>query len=519
MVKSDLIEQLVSLLAGKGLTMYGISKRTLEMYGRSSAYYLPHNFYSQVRQETFTPSIYQLAALSRISGYRLTDWLKLFGTDIGEIVNLQVRLPSGRTHLLDAGIGLERVVPILKERCPRSGWEEIAPLSRLVSACGRQRLETGPSSGGFLYAKVGYEDALAFPCLAAGSLVRIARKAAMLLLPQEYGTTSKAIFLVEYGNGYLCCRLRRTGVNRFSTVSCRLPYPEIELSLGTQGRILGIVDLEVRSLVRTFPARVPANLQRNWIANLEPTPSNLAQLLKAARRRMNLSLPMASRLSHEVAAYFRDRRYAISISSLCDYEVATDAPRHLQKIVSLCAIYRLEFRAFLLALGIDPESCGREPMPVLFREERRSETEAHSITQELQEDGLSSLKSEFLELAVLLSPSLPHIAGMRKLSLEDFFWTGGNKNPLHPVLQGSIVAIVNRQKKRPPQASEAPCHEPPVFLLLKRDGGYIAGFTTLERGVLTVHGVPQHLHRTIQLRNRDAAEVMGQIVAVMRRMM
>jgi hypothetical protein len=52
---------------------------TEKLYGRQSAGFLPHNLYSDLRLGSSTPSIYQLFALSRISGYRLGDWLDVFG--------------------------------------------------------------------------------------------------------------------------------------------------------------------------------------------------------------------------------------------------------------------------------------------------------------------------------------------------------------------------------------------------------------------------------------------------------
>ena len=52
------------------------------LYGRSSPYFLPHNLYHDLRIATFGPSIYQILALSRITGFRFEDWLRVFGFDI-----------------------------------------------------------------------------------------------------------------------------------------------------------------------------------------------------------------------------------------------------------------------------------------------------------------------------------------------------------------------------------------------------------------------------------------------------
>ena len=519
MAKFDLIQQIASLLAGRGLSLYQISKRTRQVYGRSSPYYVPHNYYSQLRQKTYTPSIYQLIALSRLSGYRLDDWLNLFGINPDKIATLQVRLPSVRTQLLHAASVDKVSVPFVRERSPGVEWDEISPLSRLLAVNGVQELGTEAASPNrFVYAKIGCEDALSFPCLAPGSVVRADPDTEAILSGQEVGSTSKRIFLLEHGNGYVCCRLRRIGVNKFSTVSSKFPYPEIELTLRKQAHILGVVDLEVRSLAKTIPVRFPSNLARNWISEIGGTPSTAARQLKAARRKMNLSLPAASKLTHQAAKYLADHRYSISASSLSDYEVATNAPRHIHKVISLCAIYGIHFPEFLKAIGVDLRMCGTEPMPGDWRDENKGrENDRHEVPERRPGSRLDRLKLELSDLPILLAHSLTDISGLPKLSLEDFFWTGGQSNPLHPLLGGSILAIVNRRKKSPPPASPTPSYTQPLFLLLKRNGGYFAGFTTLDRGLLTVHGVPQHLHRAIQLRNRDEAEVVGQIVALLRR--
>ena len=78
----DVAENIQRILASKGLTLYQASQQSIALYGKSSPYFLPHNLYYDLRQQAFTPSIYQVFALSRISDYRVLDWLRLFGIDI-----------------------------------------------------------------------------------------------------------------------------------------------------------------------------------------------------------------------------------------------------------------------------------------------------------------------------------------------------------------------------------------------------------------------------------------------------
>ena len=78
-------EEVQAILAGKGLTLYRASQQSVALYGRSSPYFLPHNLYYDLRSGSFRPSAHQIFALSRISGYRVADWVRVFGFDLEDI--------------------------------------------------------------------------------------------------------------------------------------------------------------------------------------------------------------------------------------------------------------------------------------------------------------------------------------------------------------------------------------------------------------------------------------------------
>jgi len=76
---AGLAERMRSILAHKGLTLYQVSRESEALYGRSSPHFVPHNLYYGLRGGVSRPSVYQILALSRISGYALPDWLRVFG--------------------------------------------------------------------------------------------------------------------------------------------------------------------------------------------------------------------------------------------------------------------------------------------------------------------------------------------------------------------------------------------------------------------------------------------------------
>jgi len=100
----EIADKVQSILASKGLSLYQVSQQSAVIFGKASPYFLPHNFYSGLRRDSFLPSIFQIFALSRISTYRILDWLRVFRVDLENIPRLQALLPRKRTALIDISL-------------------------------------------------------------------------------------------------------------------------------------------------------------------------------------------------------------------------------------------------------------------------------------------------------------------------------------------------------------------------------------------------------------------------------
>ncbi len=256
---TDLAERIQSILALKDLTLYQVSQGSERLYGRSSPHFLPHNLYFDLRGGTFSPSIYQFLALSRITGYRLPDWVRLFGADLENIARLQTSLPSRRTILLDSSLADPYAwVPWFRNRIGDSPAPPVAPLGQLLERSGPKRVGSLSESNGrgFLYAKIGYQDALAFPDLFPGSIVRVNPDTPQKLVFLANGVSSR-IFLIEHSKGLFCCRLRAIGDSVIVPVSTKVSYAQVELRRPQEARLLGTVDLEIRPLLMTKEPEVP----------------------------------------------------------------------------------------------------------------------------------------------------------------------------------------------------------------------------------------------------------------------
>ena len=116
-------ERVRKILSTRGLTLYQVSRRSAEIFGRSSLYFIPQRLYHELEIGAFKPNIHQLAALSRISNYCLSDWLVVFGFRLDDIPRLQLLIPGGARSC--------SIHPFTTESSGSLGWPTgFPPLSR-----------------------------------------------------------------------------------------------------------------------------------------------------------------------------------------------------------------------------------------------------------------------------------------------------------------------------------------------------------------------------------------------------
>ena len=520
---TELATRVKSILASKNLTLHQASQTSARLFGRSSPYYLPHNLYYDLSHGHFSPSLFQLFAFSHISNYRLRDWLRVFGFDIEAIPRLQIQLPSKRTGLLESSLDdpLSRISWFRNRDAgiPSSGP---TPLSQLIEWTESRRIDSlrEPRGKEFLYAKIGSEDALAFPELLPGSIVRVNPEITNEALTRIKPNGSADLFLVQHAKGFCCCQLRLAGLGRIATISSQLPYAQMEFKVHEEAKIIGVVDLEIRTLPRAVLPSVAKALRKRWKPEvLAPEPPQLGPLLQRSRLRMGLSFRAAADMSRELANGLGDDRYFSAPGSLSDYETLSTPPRHLHKIVTFCAVYSLGLDTILQTLGLSLQDSGREPIPDLLTDRSVPvKVETADVTDRIGQAGfIGELFAQIGGIPFFLRGSLAALSGLPRPSLKDFFWIGGRRNLVHPYLAGGVVAVVNRQKKKPNDCGSKPLWQQPLYVVLKRDGTYLCGCCSRENTSLVVHTYPGGVHKREQFRNREA-EVIGKIVSVARKL-
>ena len=527
METADRVRQILST---KGLTLYRVSQRSAEIFGHSSPYFIPEHLYFDIAAVNLRPSIQQLLAFSRISNYRLCDWMAIFGFRLDDIPRLQLGVPWRRTVLLDSSVYDEdQWTPWSSERLPDSLIPAIAPLGQLLKLSAPRRAGEllALNKRRFLYAKIGREDVFAFPTLAPGSIARIdvRRKPELLSVPGP--SLSKDIFLVENGLTLNCGHLRAIDKNRIVLYSTHFPFAQVELTLGRGVTILGLVDAEIRPFVfqpvSEIAAGTPTSSKARAIsADLH---GGLQQLLRRSRIRVGLSFREASALSRSIAGTLADQMYFTAAGTLSDYENLSSPPRHIQKIISLCVLYCIDFWTFLRAGGLPLDALGNDPLPdeMIGRGglPRNRTCDDLAGTRRLGGESsgfLSTLIDQWEELPLFLKNALPMFTRLKDFSLSDIFWVGGNRDPVHPCLAGATFVTVNRRAKTPVQSTARTAWEQPLYILLTRDGSFLCGSCTLQENILIVHPHSDRPHSAMRLRNGIDAEVIGQVTAIFRRL-
>jgi hypothetical protein len=518
-----------AILATKSLTLYKVSALTRVRYPREAAYHIPRNFYFQLRSAGLSPKLQQLYAFGQLSGYRFADWLAVFGFSLDEIPRLQASLDHPRTMLFDTSVyDAGAAVPWFRDRANGGVLPPVAPLSQLLEVTGLRRLSLlmDVNRTQYLYAKIGRQDAFAFPDLLPGSIVRANPRPVERLLPKP-GEVSKHFFLIEHSRGFSCCRLHLGTKDRVTLAATELPFASVELQLESEARILGVLDMEFRPLTNhRHPAaplcalpEVAPDLAKLW------TPASLkrrsgkerpALLIRNARFRAGLSFRRASEMSRTVATALRDKRYFTSAGSLSDLEARDTPPRHIHKLLTVCTLYSVRFGELLSSFGLEWDEGGMAAIPDEWMPRRPWAAPGGSKATTSNSGFLANALERIGEVPFFLRHSLAFLSGFPEISLRDVFWLEGQPEALHPSLTGALFVIVNRRKRKPQALRWKSTWEQPLYLLRKRDESYLLASCSLENSEIVVHPHTESFVRPERLHNRVDAEVVGQIVTIVR---
>jgi hypothetical protein len=514
----SLVDTIRKILAVRELSLSQISRASKSLAPANVLQYIPHNLYSALRRRSFSPNVFQIFAFSVVTGYRFDDWLGLFGFSLRDVPRFQAGFPALRTVELDASAWQPgTALPWFNENQAPDFSAPLMPLGRWLALTTPAFFRT-PATANFKhrYVKVGSQDAFAFPELVPGSIIRVTTSRPAALQPLGSKRNNK-LFLIAHRKGLICAPLTWSGVDKFVLCSRQLPYAPVELQEARNAIVLGMADVEIRPLGKSERPVVTPGLGRFWT----PAPlsrgsetAHVGEFVRKARLRSGLTFREASRRTRIIARKLGDRRYYCAAASLSDYETQKLPPRHIHKLISICAVYFASVTEFLVAAGINLERGGSLAIPTeLVGGLKDSNNSASSSSRFFGE-----VERHYGRPPYFLSNSLGVLFGLPNLSVRDVFWAGGLRGFIHPCLAGALFLIVDRKRKNPRAALSCPKWAQPVYVVQQRSGDYFCGFCTLQGDILILRSSFASMPEPLRLRNRIDAEVVGKVVGVVRRL-
>lgn len=368
------VESIGNILRRDGYTIAQLSAASLRRYGSRSPYFIPATFLYQLRRG-ITPHVCQIVALSESTGYRFVDWMRICGFDLQNIPRMQMRLHSERTVLVTP---IEDSIQPLSPQPFRSHFREWggAPCPFGEEWSGRRR---------YLFARIGTRDAALFPQFPAGSMVRVDRHYAHRIRSGDHVSMRQLLWLVEQSSGLTCSRVKWIDDRQIVLLPSRPPWGLWPLRLPTEARILGLVDMDAhpRAHVKLQSTAGIMNLHRPFpppFVSPHPTEEGkrFSDLLRISRARAGLTFRAAHQLTRAMGQILARSEYAVALGMLSDYEAMGRLPRHVAKILSLCAVYCMDFRDLMKAAGVHIDDSAKLPLSI-FDDRLQPSPEPHRL--------------------------------------------------------------------------------------------------------------------------------------------
>jgi hypothetical protein len=520
--------RLKAFLRSLEMTVYQISQMTSRPpFGKGTRAHIRDALYAEIESGQ-TPDIHQLAALARLTGYRLVDWLALFGYHVDDILRLQLELHTEHTIVLPSTIYDSLVLtPWIRQFDARVDLERTQSLVSVIDAMGHAPLGALDQLNRrrFLYARVGRRDDMLRPRLVAGSIVRVDPTRTTV----EPLGGPRSMYLVQHRGGLSCCYVELQDDRHVILVPDEVSPRVMRCRMGTEATILGAIDLELRQFQSTLPnlSKPPREERHNGHARLaDPiteSSDRAGAYARTTRERIGVSFREAQTMTHRVAAYFDDKRYKIALGSLSDGETYDGLPRHISKIFSLCIAYGMDLWQYLRAGGVPVDELNGAAIPRQFLHDEDATVASVANVQPMpmalgsdQNQATESVIQQLGEVPFFLLLSVGSIIRQEQLSLDDAYVWGRREPALHPLLNGALLLLVNRRQRRVPDArARLALAERPLFLIRTPDRRYQAGMCAVDGGTMLVR---PHSKSRMPVRAYPARDVVviGRISAVLR---
>lgn len=522
---ANISRRLKAFLRSLEMTVYQISHMTTRPpFGKGTRAHIRDALYAEIESGQM-PDIHQLAALARLTGYRLVDWLALFGYHADDILRLQLELHTEHTIVLPSTIYDSLVLtPWISQFDARVDLERTQSIVTVIAAMGHTSLGALDQLNRrrFLYARVGRRDDMMRPRLVAGSIVRVDPTRTTV----EPLGGPRSMYLVQHLSGLSCCYVELQDDRNVILLPDEVSARVMRCRMGTEATILGAIDLELRQLEATLPnLSKPLREERHnshtrLYDPMTERSDRAGVYARTTRERIGVSFREAQTMTHQIAAYFDDKRYKIALGSLSDGETYDGLPRHISKIFSLCIAYCMDLWQYLRAGGVAVDELNGAAIPRQFLHDEDATVDSAQLMPMVlgsdQNQATESVIQRLGEVPFFLLLSVGSIIQQEQLSLDDVYVWGRRQPVLHPLLNGALLLLVNRRQRRVPDArAHLSLAERPLFLIRAPDRRYQAGMCAVDGGTMLVR---PHSTSGMPVLAYPAGDVVviGRITAVLR---
>jgi transcriptional regulator with XRE-family HTH domain len=201
-------EQLRSIRERLGLTIRTVESASSKIAAKykNPDYLISLSRLSDIETKGIIPNIYRMYSLAVIYRTDIRDVMRVFGVDLGNVVDDLELADVPLTHLSSAVSALREVeVPV--EMDPGFDLRMTSPIPRMISRWGSAPL---PYLKKFLdrtynYGYIGSEDWTMYPLLMPGSFVQVDESKRKVTEGPWRSEFERPIYFVETRSGYTCC--------------------------------------------------------------------------------------------------------------------------------------------------------------------------------------------------------------------------------------------------------------------------------------------------------------------------
>lgn len=426
------------------------------------------------------PLIHDVLAFSETTGVSLYESLLLVGHDLEDLPLLQAVLHRNRTVVLPSTIYdhtrvIEWPTPLADSDDPQRGEF----LSELTARFERQLASSvdGACHPTSFYMRIGRDDTQLSPVMVPGTLVRVDTTD----VGPSRSERHRSIYAVAHLGGLTCTYLDWLNERTIVLVPHHHEIPPTICRLDDEAVILGRVRSELRPMCVPAETRAVAPREHRVGRLVRPDAERqtVGRFLRSAREAIGMTHREAHELSTAIARAYDDRRFAIGVGTLSDWESQSDLPLHVAHVFSLAACYATSFGNLLRA--------GRV----------------------VHTDPFTATSPASLVHAARIVANLPN------LSWDDVFRCGTREAVLDRSLASARYLIVNRRERGVDRGASRPTLDRPLYILSDARGRNLCSGCFADSRHLYVRPDPQ-LPFGVRALPRARISVRGRIVAAWR---